>query len=132
MYIFQFETSFVNLNPLARNSGSASAPTIYFIYMGQPIWDPYGTRLHCPYGSPNGTHIGPIQIASWVMTYLETIKSQNGQLYPEDPFSHGAAHIIRDFFWKLMAFSGGVGGGGGGLGPVLALCGIGQNERQLF
>ena len=23
----------------------------YFIYMGQPIWDPYGTRLHCPYGS---------------------------------------------------------------------------------
>ena len=28
----------------------------YFIYMGQPIWDPYGTRLHCPYGS----HMGPI------------------------------------------------------------------------
>ena len=27
----------------------------YFIYMGQPIWDPYGTRLHCPYGCPHGT-----------------------------------------------------------------------------
>ena len=29
----------------------------YFIYMGQLIWDPYGTRLHCPYGCPYGTHI---------------------------------------------------------------------------
>ena len=27
------------------------------------------------------------------MTYLETIKSQNGQIYPEDTFSHVAAHI---------------------------------------
>ena len=27
------------------------------------------------------------------MTYLETIKSKNGQIYPEDPFSHGAAHL---------------------------------------
>ena len=26
----------------------------YLIYMGQPIWDPYGTRLHCPYGSHMG------------------------------------------------------------------------------
>ena len=25
----------------------------YFIYMGQPIWDPYGTRLHCPYRCPH-------------------------------------------------------------------------------
>ena len=38
----------------------------YFIYMGQPIWDPYGTRLHCPYGCPHGTHMGHIKIASWV------------------------------------------------------------------
>ena len=30
--------------------------SFYFIYMGQPIWDPYGTRLHYPYGS----HMGPI------------------------------------------------------------------------
>ena len=27
------------------------------------------------------------------MTYLETIKSQNCQIYPEDPFSHVAAHL---------------------------------------
>ena len=27
------------------------------------------------------------------MTYLETIKSQNGQIYPEDTFSLVAAHI---------------------------------------
>ena len=31
----------------------------YFIYMGQPIWDPYGTRLHCPY---TGAHMGPIWV----------------------------------------------------------------------
>ena len=34
----------------------------YFIYMGQPIWDPYGTRLHCPYGSHTGAHMGPIWV----------------------------------------------------------------------
>ena len=34
----------------------------YFIYMGQPIWDPYGTRLHCPYGSHMGAHMGPIWV----------------------------------------------------------------------
>ena len=27
----------------------------YFIYMGQPIWDPSGTGLHCLYGSHMGT-----------------------------------------------------------------------------
>ena len=42
----------------------------YFIYMGQPIWDPYGTRLHCPYGSHMGAHMGPIQIASWGVTCM--------------------------------------------------------------
>ena len=41
---FSNQTSFVNLNPLARNSGSTPASTIYFIYshgpahMG-PIWN---------------------------------------------------------------------------------------------
>ena len=34
----------------------------YFIYIGQPIWDPYGTRLHCPYGSHTGAHMGPIWV----------------------------------------------------------------------
>ena len=29
----------------------------YFIYMGQPIWDPYRTRLHCPYGCPYGSWV---------------------------------------------------------------------------
>ena len=32
----------------------------YFINMGQPIWDPYGTQLHCPYGFHMGAHMGPI------------------------------------------------------------------------
>ena len=35
----------------------------YLIYMGQPIWDPYGTRLHCPYGSHTGAHMGPIWVS---------------------------------------------------------------------
>ena len=34
----------------------------YFIYMGQPIWDPYGTRLHCLYGSHMGANMGPISV----------------------------------------------------------------------
>ena len=34
----------------------------YFIYMGQPVLDPYGTRLHCPYGSQMGAHMGPIWV----------------------------------------------------------------------
>ena len=29
-----------------------------------------------------------------MMTFLKITKSQNGQIYPEDTFSHGAAHII--------------------------------------
>ena len=28
------------------------------------------------------------------MTCLKITESQNGQIYPEDPFSHGAAQII--------------------------------------
>ena len=35
----------------------------YLIYMGQPIWDPYGTRLHCPYGFHTGGHMGPIWVS---------------------------------------------------------------------
>ena len=27
------------------------------------------------------------------MTYLETVKSKNGQIYAEDPFSNGAAQM---------------------------------------
>ena len=61
-YNFHIKLSFVNLDALSRNPGSAPASTIYFIYMGQPIWDPYGTRLHSPYGSHMDTHIGPIWI----------------------------------------------------------------------
>ena len=34
----------------------------YFIYMGQSIWGPYGTRLHYPYGSHIGAHLGPISV----------------------------------------------------------------------
>ena len=68
MYNFQIETSFVNLNLLAGNPGSAPASTIYFIlftwtspygthmepgctaHMGPiwvPIWEPYGTHIDC-------------------------------------------------------------------------------------
>ena len=32
----------------------------YFIFMDQPIWESYGTRLHSPYGSHMGAHMGPI------------------------------------------------------------------------
>ena len=49
MYNFQIETSFVNLNPIARNPGSAPASTIYFIYMGQPIWNPVALPIWVPY-----------------------------------------------------------------------------------
>ena len=36
--------------------------SFYFIYMGQPIWDPYGTRLHSPYEYHMGVNIGPIWV----------------------------------------------------------------------
>ena len=49
MYNFQIKTSFVNLNPLARNPGSAPASTIYFIYMG-PIWNLVALPIWVPYG----------------------------------------------------------------------------------
>ena len=58
MYNFQIETSFVNLNLLAGNPGSAPASTIYFILFtwaspygthmepdALPIWDPYRSSV---------------------------------------------------------------------------------------
>ena len=59
MYNFQIETSFVNLNPLARNPGSAPASTIYFILF---TWaSPYGTHME-----PGCTaHMGPIRMPTW-------------------------------------------------------------------
>ena len=59
MYNFQIETSFVNLNPLARNPGSAPASTIYFILF---TWaSPYGTHME-----PGCTaHMGPIRVPTW-------------------------------------------------------------------
>ena len=36
IYNFQSETSFVNMNPLARNPGSAPASTIYLFYLHVP------------------------------------------------------------------------------------------------
>ena len=32
------------------------------------------------------------------MTCLKITESQNGQIYPEDTFSHGAAHIYDQIF----------------------------------
>ena len=56
---FSIETSFVNLNPLARNPGSAPASTIYFILF---TWaSPYGTHME-----PGCTvHMGPIRVPTW-------------------------------------------------------------------
>ena len=34
------------------------------------------------------------------MIYLETIKSQNGQIYPEDTFSHVAAQMLKHSVWQ--------------------------------
>ena len=52
-------------NPLCKfephNKKSCIRPCFYylfyFIYMGQPIWDPYETRLHCQL---MGAHMGPM------------------------------------------------------------------------
>ena len=62
---------FSNRNPLCKFEPPSKKSWIrpcfyhlfYFIYMGQPIWDPYGTRLHCPYGSHTGAHMGPIWVS---------------------------------------------------------------------
>ena len=50
----------------------------YSIYMGQPIWDPYGVRLYCPYGSHMGAHMGPI----WVPYRLLAGKESPIMCYP--------------------------------------------------
>ena len=59
MYNFQIKTSFVNLNPLARNPGSAPASTIYFILF---TWaSPYGTHMELGCSA----HMGPIRVPTW-------------------------------------------------------------------
>ena len=35
-----------------------------------------------------------------IMTCMKTTESQNGQIYLEDTFSHGAAHIYSYILWK--------------------------------
>ena len=59
MYNFQIKTSFVNLNLLAGNPGSAPAATIYIILL---TWaSPYGTHME-----PGCTaHMGPIWVPIW-------------------------------------------------------------------
>ena len=58
MYNFQIETSFVNLNLLAGNPGSAPASTIYFILF---TWaSPYGTHMEPGCTAHMGAHMGPI------------------------------------------------------------------------
>ena len=58
MYNFQIETSFVYLNPLARNPGSVPASTIYFILF---TWaSPYGTHMEPGCTAHMGAHMGPI------------------------------------------------------------------------
>ena len=58
MYNFQIET-FVNVNPQARNPGSAPASTIYLFFL---TWvSPYGTHIEpgCI------AHMGPIWVPTW-------------------------------------------------------------------
>ena len=63
MYNFQIETSFVNLNPLARNPGPAPASTIYFILF---TWaSPYGTQMEPGCTAHMGAHMGPIWVPTW-------------------------------------------------------------------
>ena len=39
------------------------------------------------------------------MTCIKITESQNGQIYPEDTFSHGAAHIISSLLQMSLFFS---------------------------
>ena len=66
IYNFQIETSFVNLNPLARNPGSAPASTIYFILF---TWaSPYGTHMEPGYTAHMGAHMGPIWVTNRLLS----------------------------------------------------------------
>ena len=59
MYNLQIETSFVNLNPLARNPGSAPASTIYFMLF---TWaSQYGTHMEPGCTAHMGAHMGPMK-----------------------------------------------------------------------
>ena len=54
IYSFQIETSFVNLNPLTRNPGSAPASTIILFYLHGPanmgpIWNSVALPIWVPY-----------------------------------------------------------------------------------
>ena len=55
----------------------------YLIYMGQPIWDPYGTRLHCPYVSHTGALMGPIWVSYRLLAgfFKRQISAKPGGLY---------------------------------------------------
>ena len=64
----------------------------YFIYMGQPIWDPYGARLHCPYGSHMGAHMGLIWVpyrlqAGYVVSalHVQDVGSVTSWICPPPP-----------------------------------------------
>ena len=37
-----------------------------------------------------------------MMTCLKITESQNGQIYPEDTFSHGAAHIYPSHLYNMI------------------------------
>ena len=76
----------------------------YLIYMGQPIWDPYGTRLHCPYGSHTGAHMGPI----WV-----------------------SYRLLAGFFKRQISANLSVPGGGGGGSLFFSAC-VGSSPASTF
>ena len=83
-----YQLQFSNRNPLCKfdllSKQSWISPCFYhlfyFIYMGQPIWDPYGARLHCPYGSHMGAHMGPIWVPYRLLAGLFTIHYKKGPL----------------------------------------------------
>ena len=68
--ISNYQVQFLNRTPLCKFEPTSKNSWIrpcfynlfYFIYMGQPIFDPYGTRFHCPYGCPCGSYTGPISV----------------------------------------------------------------------
>ena len=63
-YNFQIKAPFVNLNPLARNPGSAPVSTILFYLHGPahmgPIWDPVALPIWVPIWIPYRLLAGPM------------------------------------------------------------------------
>ena len=108
---------FLNLNVLCKfeppSKKSWMRPCFYylfyFIYMGQPIWDPYGTQLHCPYGSYMGAHMGPIWVPYRLLAGLIPLKRGTSFLIIKlkiGPSFESWADLARaNFMWAELAWA---------------------------